>query len=817
MKRVTFWLAVLSTLLAGASHAQQHYFVDGYHGGIYGHYPPGYTQFMVRQLQEHPDWKIALEIEPETWDTVRLREPAAYEAFRKLFADQSAKGRIEYVNPAYGQAYMFNISGESMIRQLSYGMKKLETHFPGIRFDTYSSEEPCFTSGLPQVLLSFGFRYASLKNPNTCWGGYTRAFGGELVHWQGPDGSRILTVPRYATEGLVNNSTWQTTAWNNSPAYITSAKAAGITNPVGMCLQDAGWRNGPWLQQRANYVTWREYMGIANRKKATVWPLSQEDIQVSLVWGAQVLQRLAQQVRRAENNIVSAEKYAALQYLLEGTPWPQQALDTAWTALLLAQHHDCWIVPYNHVARKATWAEKVAQWTGLTDSVANSITAGTPKPFLRVVNTAAFPRNEWVPFVTRKPVRIKDANGQEVQTSRGACGTLWFRAAVPAMGFQTYHLEDAPAKQLSTATRYKVRTDLYELEVDPKRGGVITSLIVRERQLVDTRNARGFNELRGFDYERGMWCSSMDSTATVKVEEDGGRISLEIKGHFAQHPFTQRITLANGEPRIDMQVDIDSQGQPRIGAYSQETNYVAEERNKAFYNDSFKLQVLFPLQLEGQQVTKDAPFDVTKSRLSGTFFNRWDSIKNNIILHWIDITDAGSKAGMAIFSDHTTSYVHGQHYPPGLTLQYAGRALWGRDYKVEGATSVKYALVPHTGNWRMAGISNEEVRWCEPLKVIPAADAEAFSLLSLKQPGWQVTTMLIDGNDLLIRLYNTSAGKDQQLSFNGSMSAAMLEELDGKRQQPLNVTKRNGLSSIRFSAPPFGIRTLRLKNVKVKP
>src|SRR6186713_1860531 len=181
-------------------HAQPAYFIDGYHGGIYGHLPLWQTKFMVEQLALHPDWKINLEIEPESWDTIARQDPASYEAFQKLFADQSSRGRIEYVNPAYGQAYMYNISGESIIRQFYYGMKKLRQHFPSVVFSTYSSEEPCFTSALPQILRSYGFRFASLKNPNTCWGGYTRAFGGELVNWTGPDGTHILTAPRYAIE-----------------------------------------------------------------------------------------------------------------------------------------------------------------------------------------------------------------------------------------------------------------------------------------------------------------------------------------------------------------------------------------------------------------------------------------------------------------------------------------------------------------------------------------------------------------------------------------------------------------------------------------
>jgi alpha-mannosidase len=84
---------------------------------------------------------------------------------------------------------MYNVSGESIIRQLAlWHGRRLRRHFPTAVFTTYSSEEPCFTSALPQILKSFGYKYASLKNPNTLWGGYTRAHGGELVNWVGPDG-----------------------------------------------------------------------------------------------------------------------------------------------------------------------------------------------------------------------------------------------------------------------------------------------------------------------------------------------------------------------------------------------------------------------------------------------------------------------------------------------------------------------------------------------------------------------------------------------------------------------------------------------------
>jgi alpha-mannosidase len=150
--------------------AQTAYYIDGYHGGIWGHYPDWNTRFMADMLKENPNWRINIELEPETWARARAVDPTAYADFKALFADQSLNGRIEYVNPAYAQSYNYNISGESIIRQFSYGIKMVRMHFPEAIFTSYSSEEPCFTSALPQILKSFGFKYASLKNPNTCWG-----------------------------------------------------------------------------------------------------------------------------------------------------------------------------------------------------------------------------------------------------------------------------------------------------------------------------------------------------------------------------------------------------------------------------------------------------------------------------------------------------------------------------------------------------------------------------------------------------------------------------------------------------------------------
>lgn len=844
-------------LLPSIARSQTAYFIDGYHGGIWGHYPDWNTKFMADQLKAHPNWKINLELEPETWDDAKKKDPAAYDEFRGLFTNDSTKNRIEYVNPDYAQSYLFDIEGESIIAQFYYGIKMVHRHFPTATFPAYSSEEPCFTSCLPEILTSYGFKYASLKNPNTCWGGYTSAYGGELVNWIGPDGTGIVTSPRYAVEALQPGSTWQTIASGNSPEYIKACFAAGIKHPVGMTIQDAGWKYGPIIHngskayQPTEYTTWANYFeNIAIKNPTDNWKFSQEDVLVSLVWGSQILQRIAQEVRYSENKLISTEKLAAITKMYNGTPYPQSAFDAAWRPLMLSQHHDCWIVPYNGRYGN-TWADKVVNWTSTTNRIADSVVrvdVAQPESgkklndakYIRIYNTLGVKRNEQVAVDLPddwkgRSVGILNSAGlaipsQVIADSASATPQIVFNADVPAMGYTTYQLK----LQKSTVTKpisvtiskngdYRIESDLYNITLDPHKGGAITSLVAKtlnNKEFVDKANARSFNELRGNFYNDGGFHSTADSAATISVIEKGPeRVKLQIDGTIDHHPFTQRLTVANGQRRIDLQVKIDWKGNPGIGQATPPNSFKATGPKKAFYNDKEKLLAMFPLNLKNQKVYKNAPFDVLQSRLKNTFFTSWDSIKNNILLNWVDVTDGNDNYGMALLADHTTNYAHGEDFPLGLTLEYSGIGLWGRDYRITGPTNVHYSLIPHTGKWDKSGLWTASEEWNQPLIVnmsdIAPAGAKSYSLLDTKTTGYDVTSLNADGNDLTVRIFNAQ-GTDapQQIIFNGKAGKAELVELDGRKRGDVQLKKDAlGKTIITLHIPRFGIRTIKLYNV----
>jgi alpha-mannosidase len=68
----------------------------------------------------------------------------------------------------------------------------------------------------------------------------------------------------------------------------------------------------PEGNRTSSYITWRDYIRhVTSGKTDDDWRFSQEDVKPGLMWGAQVLQRIARQSREAEHRLLLAECTAA--------------------------------------------------------------------------------------------------------------------------------------------------------------------------------------------------------------------------------------------------------------------------------------------------------------------------------------------------------------------------------------------------------------------------------------------------------------------------------------------------------------------------
>lgn len=825
--------------------AQKLYFVDGYHGGVYGHYPMWVTQFTIENLIKHPEWRVGMEIEPETWDTVKVKDPEGYQ----LMQNWVNSDRVDFTNPTYAQPYLYNISGESIIRQFTYGFEKHRAHFPSITFTTYAVEEPCFTSCLPQILNQYGFKYAVLKCPNTLWGGYTRAYGGELLNWVSPDGSSILTVPRYTTEDFEENSTWQTIAWINSDRFVERSRSQGILNPVGMTYQDAGWKNGPWLGTGKNiknnsiYTTWTEYFEKHVPKTSDEqWKLTQEDIQVNLMWGSQVLQKIAQQVRFAENSLVRAEKIAAISAIEKGFKLNPDSLREAWRTLMMAQHHDSWIVPYNRLNPRQTWAEAIKEWTAYshlkaaefiqqaTSSLSNVSLSTTDKNgYVRVYNTLGHSRNELVSIKIPQAwlgVEVFDAKGRKVPsalTDSGQIRLLKFQANVPGISYATYEVRESPkelnSKKLVTFDREGnciIDHDVYRIVLDQSKGGTIQSLKLkqqRNKELVNQSSNYLFNEITGHFYEENAVKSTKDNPARFQVIQDHPlAVQIAIYTEVAGHPVVQNISLQQGQKRIDFDVQIDWKGDVGIGEYAQKHNWT--DNRRAYTDDRYKLKILFPTQFKQTEIYKNAPFDVLKSKLDSTYFGRWDDIKHNVILNWVDAFDPKDKQGLAVLTDHTSSYVHGPELPLGITIQYAGVGLWGMNYKITEPLKMKYALIPHEAVWDKSGISEENNAFNEPMYAYfqEKLELQNKTFLTVENKGFEVSSIQETADEIFVRFFNASSDNDlQTVKLHFPIASITEVQLNEEELGKIPFEVKNGVSNMKLKIPRFGFKTIRIK------
>ena len=416
------------------------------------------------------------------------------------------------------------------------------------------------------------------------------------------------------------------------------------------------------------------------------------------------------------------------------------------------------------------------------------------------------------------------ARGRKVESTllRTAEGgrELLFEAEIPPFGHTTYTLAEGRTKVEQTATAVAtveplvVENDLYRLKIDPARGGVITSLVARRlgnRELVDAASSYALGELRGYFNDERRFRSSTEHPAEVVLLCDNDLVKrIRIRGTIASHPFTQTITLRRGDPKIDFDLRIDWRHNVGIGAFAQQNVFARNRR--ACYDGRYKLNVWFPTTLATPRLWKDAPFDVCESRQENTFFTTWDNIKHDIVLHWVDLAETEG-AGLALLTDHTTSYTWGADTPLGLTVQYSGAGLWGRDYPIDGPTHLRFALVAHAGRWDEGRVQEENLRWNEPLHAAVGrtfADDEA-SWLDLAGSGYTVSAAYPEGGGLVLRLYN-AAGDDapRTIRFGTRFSRVEAVDLRGEPLESPAVRTRDNGTEVELSIPRFGVKTLRL-------
>ncbi len=781
-------------------YAQQKYFVDGFHGGIKGHMAPGSVADVLHGLEANPDWRVELEIEPISFEYLRRHEPDVFYKLKEFAEAPYDEVRVEFPSAGFAQPFCWAISGESVIRQLVYGKRLINKAFPKAVVDTYAVQEPCFSSALPQLLNQLGFKRASLKN-STCWGGYTAGKDLEICFWVGPDGSRIATVPRYECEDLIYCWAIEGSGYDKAAMDMFPQKCLekGIKHPVGMTFQDLGWKGEPWVNEKyQHFVTWREYFEKYADKPQDDWHFSEEDILVTIPWGHKVLQKMTRQVRRAENDLIKAEKLSSVAGILNGFSLPEHKLNEAWENLMLSQHHDAWIC-----AAAGSWAAKAEYQTTnastlsgeiIEDAIASvneAFLSPSGEKYVRVFNTLGSEATATATAVMSFDANVKNAavydlSGNLIPSqikpfrkynnddSINAC-VVTFTATVPAMGYNTYKI--VPCEERSyegirlsqTENEITVKTKYYTAVLDLTRGGTFSSLIENEsgKDFVDKASDYRFNEYRGYFIEDEKFFSTSDVPVNAKITEQGAvRTTIELSGMLNNQFFKIFLTFGYEEKPIKVKTFFHFKGVHIGHPWEPLPERSNLEPKKSNHDDTYKLRAVFPTYFGNGKLYKSSAFNVTESRLTDTTFMGWDKIKHNIIVNWVDAYDEKENAGLAVFSFNTTSYQHGStpDMPLGLTLAwgFTGGFWWGKS-KLEGGHECEYAIMPHFGKWDKAEISFANALLNEPLNtsvICTENEPQAKESLFEVSNGYEASAFYRENGKYYLRIFNAAGESD---------------------------------------------------------
>lgn len=177
--------------------------------------------------------------------------------------------------------------------------------------------------------------------------------------------------------------------------------------------------------------------------------------------------------------------------------------------------------------------------------------------------------------------------------------------------------------------------------------------------------------------------------------------------------------------------------------------------------------------------------------------------------------------GLAIFSDHTTDYSHGEDVPLSLTLGWGGEGgFWWGKRPLQNVQEMRYAILPHSDRWERAGIQRESRRWTEPLLPVhirlSSNTAQNMSLLQVTDPSIEISSVQRDGKDLLVRLYNSGSDSSSFTFIVGSESGDVTAaQLDGKHKERLPRTIRPDCGSeVGMSLPCHSLATLRISDIR---
>lgn len=764
----------------------------------------------ARWMEQFPDFHFACS-QPQLYAYTQGRYPELYAEIKKWVAS----GRWETAGAMWVESDCNVPSGESLIRQILYGLTFFRQEFGTRPRVCWLPDVFGYPASLPQILVGCGVPYFM-----TCklhWQS-TNPFPYHLFWWEGLDGSRVLAhIPRLMRyyNGAPTPEQLRF-AWDN---FREKAVYGEVMLPFG--YGDGG---GGVTAEMLEYATRAKcFPGLPTTRVSTgegyfdavaaaapELPTWEGELYLETHRGTYTTQSRAKRANRKSELLLRDAEFFGVWANSEGAAILLQPLREAWRRVLLQQFHD--ILPGSSIgqvytdnladheqAQAAALAVRGASLRWLADHRA-------PAGALCVFNSLSWARSDPLQAVVADPggpFHLRDSRGricpvQLLSRGGGQVHILFEPYNVPPLGVETFTVAEGELGVLDGVTAWERGLENAALRVEFDDEGQIIRLLDKRlgREVIppgETANVwqlfqDGPEREAAWNvhdtFERRRYAFQEPAIITV-VERGPVRAMLRIERAYRDTHFVQQVSLYRRTPRLDFATDVDWR-----------------ERQTMF-------KIAFPVAVRSPQATYEVQFGAVQRPTHRN--TSWDAVKFEVCAHhWADLSEAGY--GVSLLNDCKYGYDVRGHV---LRLT----ALRGPEYPDPeadlGAQHFVYALWPHAGDWRTGETVRRGWELNVPMVAVISQGQGVGGAWSYAQveglPSVVVSAIkpAEDGVGTILRLYEAHGGRGEITVTLGSLphrvtAINLVEEPQG------DIATVGG--RFRAALKPFEIRTFRVQS-----
>jgi alpha-mannosidase len=655
----------------------------------------------TRYMDDYPEYRFACS-QAQQYAWIRDRNPDLWERIRaKVAAGQFVPVGGSWVEPDC------NIpSGESLLRQFVHGQRFFEEHF-GVRCREFWSPDAFGYCGqLPQLMRLGGMtRFLTQK---LSWNRFNRPDHHTFV-WRGVDGSEVLghfpPADTYNSDASVSELLKSAREFKDhetsGASLLVFGHGDGGGGPTRTMLESL--RRAADLQglPRTRQSTSDEFFAALEAEQADR-PTVVGELYFEYHRGVYTSQAFVKRMnRRCEQLLHDAEFLA----VARGGDYPRAELDRLWKLLLLQQFHD--ILPGSSI--RLVYEDAARDFAEL-EAGAEALCGATGS---RPVNTAGVARRE-----------VVAGPGGELQVVEAPP----YGAGAPVDPEDTVRVDGLTLENRHLRVRLGADGSV-ESVVELATGRETLSAPGNRFELYDDRPV----EFDAWDIDPFHLDTRRDSPPAERWEVVS---SGPLRGEIA---FERRI----GEASTLRQV-------VRLDAESRRLEF---HTTVDWHEEHRLLKVCFPLDVRAASATYEMPFGYAER--PNHFSTSFDRARYEVPGHrFADLSEHGF--GAALLTDSKYGYsCFGEELRISLL-----RSPKSPDPEADmGEHAFSYALLPHAGGWREAGVVAEGIRFNAPLRWADGVAEGSFA--SCDDPNLVLDTVKrAEGSDaLVLRLYEAHGGR----------------------------------------------------------